>query len=141
MNNTIFLNLYSLAHQSEVLDFFIVFFANTFGNILIISYFVFLFFFTDNIIDLKNFSWRFDLESRLKKIFFVFFSAIFAWGITTILKSIIASPRPFIVFENIKPLFLHGGVDSFPSGHATFFSALAISLFIINKSHFTLIWQ
>lgn len=133
MNHAIFLNLYSLAHQSAFLDFIIIFFANNFGNILIITAFVFLVFYTDNILDLKNFSWRYNLEPRLKKIIFVFSSAVFAWVLTTILKSIIASPRPFIVFESIKPLFLHGGMDSSPSGHATFFSALAISLYLINK--------
>jgi undecaprenyl-diphosphatase len=31
------------------------------------------------------------------------------------------------------PLFLHGGMDSFPSGHAMFFGALAMSLFFVHK--------
>jgi undecaprenyl-diphosphatase len=133
MNNIIFLNLYSLAHQSVFLDRIIVFIANTLGYILIMVSLLFLVFFTDNILDLKNFSWRYNLEARLKKIFFVFSSAISAWIIATVLKSIVASPRPFILFENVKPLFLHGGLDSFPSGHATFFSALAVSLYFVNK--------
>lgn len=133
MNNIIFFNLFSFAHQSVMLDWFIIFFANTFGNILIVASFLFLIFCTNGVFDKQNFSWKYNLETRLRNLAFVFSSAIFAWGITTILKSIVSSPRPFIVFESIKPLFLHGGMDSFPSGHATFFISLGVSLFMINK--------
>ncbi len=33
----------------------------------------------------------------------------------------------------MKPLFLHGGMDSFPSGHATLFSALAVAIYVVHK--------
>jgi undecaprenyl-diphosphatase len=133
MNNIIFFNLFSFAHQSVMLDGLIIFFANIFGNILIIASVLFLIFYTNGIFDKRNFSWKYNLESRLKNLAFVFSSAVFAWSVTTILKYIVSSPRPFIVFENIKPLFLHGGMDSFPSGHATFFISLAVSLYMVNK--------
>lgn len=133
MNNIIFFSFFNLAHQSVFIDWLIVFFANTLGNILIVISFIFIIFYTNGIFDKQNFSFKYNLESRLRSLVFVFSSAVFAWGITTVLKSIVSSPRPFIVFENIKPLFLHGGMDSFPSGHATFFISLAVALYMINK--------
>jgi undecaprenyl-diphosphatase len=133
MNNIIFFNLHNLANISKTLDWWIVFFANPFIYILIFSSIIFLFFYTNSIFDSKNFSWHYNLKPRLKNLFFVGSATVFAWCVTAVLKSIIGSPRPFIVFENIKPLFLHGGMDSFPSGHATFTGALAMSLFLINK--------
>lgn len=81
----------------------------------------------------KNFSLKLNLEDRFKNLILVFSSASIAWVFTTFLKSIIASPRPFMVFNSLVPLFIHGGMDSFPSGHATFFMALAVSVYLINK--------
>lgn len=133
MNNTIFFQIFSLAHQSTTLDWLILFFANPFIYIAIFIATIFLVFYTDGYFDKRNLSLKFNLKIRLKNLYFVFSSVAVAWVITDVLKSIIASPRPFIVFENIKPLFLHGGMDSFPSGHATFFGALSTSIFLINK--------
>ena len=133
MNNIIFFKTFSLTHQSEFIDWLIVFFANPFIYISIFIAFVFLIFYTDGVFDRKNLFWKYNFILRLKNILFVLSSTVVAWGITDILKSIIASPRPFIIFDNLNPLFLHGGMDSFPSGHATFFGALSFSLFLINK--------
>ncbi|KKP61025.1 MAG: Phosphoesterase PA-phosphatase releated protein [Candidatus Nomurabacteria bacterium GW2011_GWF2_35_66] len=133
MNNTIFFSLYNLTHRSAIFDWIVLFFANPFIYILILIAIIFLVFYTNGVFDSKNFSQQYNLGPRLKVIFFIGSSAVFAWIITSILKAIIVYPRPFIVFENIKPLFLHGGMDSFPSGHATFTAALAMSLFLINK--------
>ena len=131
MNDTIFFYLYSLAHQSAFLDWLIVFSANTFGYIMIFIAIVFLIFHTDGVFDYRT--PFLQLKNKLKEISFVFITSISAWIIATIIKSLILSPRPFILFENVKPLFLHGGMESFPSGHAVFFGALAMSLYFINK--------
>lgn len=131
MNNTIFFNLYSLAHQSTFLDWLIVFSANNFGYIMIFLVVMFLIFHIDGIFDYRTPFLQF--KNKLKEVTLVFCSAVFAWIVATIIKSLILSPRPFILFENVKPLFLHGGMDSFPSGHAMFFSALAMSLYFIHK--------
>ena len=56
-----------------------------------------------------------------------------AWGISYILKISLAFPRPFLKFSEVIPLFLHGGFNSFPSGHATFFAALAIAIYLNHK--------
>lgn len=55
------------------------------------------------------------------------------WAISYVLKITVANPRPFIQFPEILPVFLYGGYDSFPSGHATLFAALATALYIHHK--------
>lgn len=131
MNDIIFLKIFSLAHQSIFLDWLIVFSAETFGYIMVVVAFIYLLFHTDGVFDYHTpfLQWR----NKFKEIFFVFFTSVFAWGLAGVLKHFIFSPRPFLYFENLKPLFVHGGFDSFPSGHAMFFSALAMSLYFIHK--------
>lgn len=131
MNHQIFFSLHSLAHQSVFLDWLIVFSANLFGIIMIFFAGIFLFFHTDGIFDYKK--PFLQIKNKIKEISLIFLSGVSAWFIATIIKYFVFTPRPFIFFENVKPLFLHGGYDSFPSGHATFFSALAISLFLRHK--------
>ena len=133
MNNSIFFSLYNQSHQSPLFDWFVLFFANPFIYIAIFIAFILLSFYTHHNFNIHNLSFKYNPDSRIRNIFFVFSSTFFAWVVTDILKSIIGNPRPFIVFENLKPLFLHGGMDSFPSGHATFMSALAVSMYLVNK--------
>lgn len=92
---------------------------------------VFLIFHTDGVFDYRT--PFLQLKNKIKEIFFIFFSGVFAWVLATVLKSFIFSPRPFMLFEEVRPLFLHGGLESFPSGHAVFFSALAMSLSFVHK--------
>ncbi|HLP86878.1 MAG TPA: phosphatase PAP2 family protein [Candidatus Paceibacterota bacterium] len=131
MNISLFFNLYSLAHKSNFTDWLITFAANEFGYIMIFLAVVFLLYHTDGVFDYRRpfLQWK----NKFKEIFFVFFSSAFGYILASILKHFIFSPRPFLLFEQVKPLFLHGGVDSFPSGHAVFFGALAMSLFLIHK--------
>jgi len=72
-------------------------------------------------------------KEGIRNIFVIFFSAFFAWGAARTIKYFYTAPRPFEVLDNVKLLFAHGGGDSFPSGHATFFAALAASLFAYHK--------
>jgi undecaprenyl-diphosphatase len=131
MNQEIFFKLHSLAHQSVFLDWLIVFSADLFGIIMVILAGIFLFFHTDGVFDYRKPFLQF--WSKVREISLVFFSALSAYVLANIIKYFISTPRPFILFENVKPLFLHGGMDSFPSGHATFFSALAVSLFLRHR--------
>lgn len=133
MNYSIFFSLYSLAHQSMFLDGLIIFCARYLIYISIIFVLIFII--------RKNSNQLFDLrqpfrEIKLKfnKLVFIFSSVIASWIVTSILKDIFKYPRPFIIFaDNVKPLLMHGGLDSFPSGHATFFGALVVSTFFVNK--------
>ncbi|MFA6416503.1 MAG: phosphatase PAP2 family protein [Candidatus Paceibacterota bacterium] len=61
---------------------------------------------------------------------FIFFSAGLAWFLAGLFKYIYFSPRPFMELFVNKPLFtMEVWWDSFPSGHAVFFAALAGSAF------------
>ncbi len=61
-----------------------------------------------------------------RKVSVVFGSTFLVWGVSQIINIFYYSPRPFVALSNINILFTHGGGDSFPSGHATFFFALAM---------------
>lgn len=54
-------------------------------------------------------------------------AAVLAWGVSHILKWWFATSRPHVVLETITPVFQHEGA-AFPSGHASFFFALALML-------------
>lgn len=131
MNYTIFFTLYGLAHKSNFLDWLIVFGAEWFGYIMILLAIAYLAFHTDGVFDYRAPFLQF--KNKVREMFYVFFAAASAWTLATIVKSYITAPRPFMMFENVRPLFLHGGLDSFPSGHAMFFGALATSLFFTHK--------
>lgn len=132
MNKTIFYFFYNLAHQSIFFDNLIVFFAVYFPYLVILLAALFLIFprrFSrgpDPILRASGY------RSNWKEFFLVFFSSGLAVFFDLILKYLIHAPRPFVVFTNISALFPESGY-AFPSGHATFFMALAISLFFLNK--------
>jgi undecaprenyl-diphosphatase len=131
MNQIIFFSLYSLAHQSKFLDWLIVFSAETFGYIMVFLIAFYIFFYEGEIFNHRVTFLR--LKNKIKEMFVIFSAPLAAWIIATVVKSFIFAPRPFMFFENVKPLFVHGGFDSFPSGHAMFFGALATSLYFKNK--------
>jgi len=128
MNIEIFNFLHSFAGKSAVFDSLVVFIANPFGYILIGISYVYLIFHTikDDYI-LKK------IGSRITQITILSLSAGFALLFSHIIKILVQAPRPFIVLSNINELFLYGSYDSFPSGHATFFSALAIAIFMYHR--------
>ena len=116
INIKIFQFLNNLALQYSWLDTIIVFLATNFGIVFLIVLFIFL-------IKKRN----------LKAIIIIFSSAIIAWILAEFIKYIISMPRPFILLENVKLLFEHGEYDSFPSAHATFYSAIAVASFFFYK--------
>lgn len=70
---------------------------------------------------------------RFRELFFVLFTSGIAWLICSMLKELFHHPRPFISVPDLHLLLVHGGYDSFPSNHATFFAALATSMFFVDK--------
>jgi undecaprenyl-diphosphatase len=129
MNNQIFYFFYNLAHQFNFLDRVIIFLAVYLPWLVAISAFLFLIF-HHNIHQSSN-PFR-ELINKWKEFFFVFFSGGFAWIIAKIFKILIETPRPFLSLSDVQPLFLENGF-AFPSGHATFFSALGFALFAKHK--------
>ena|ERR1035437_6041361 len=129
MNNQIFFFFYSLAHQSKILDNVIVFFAVYFPYVVVILAGLFLLFHHEVLKAEEPF--RVFMEKK-REILMVFFSGCLAWVLAYILKILIHIPRPFDVFSQVRSLFSESGY-AFPSGHATFFMALAISIFFLHK--------
>ena len=115
MNETIFYFFYNLAHKSDFFDSAVTFLAVYFPLLILFGICVLIFY---------RRNWR---ES-----FLVFFSGGLAIIIDQLLKFLIQSPRPFLAFTNVLPLFPETGY-AFPSGHAAFFSSLAFALFFINR--------
>jgi membrane-associated phospholipid phosphatase len=129
MNNQIFFFLYNLAHQSKIFDDIVIFFAVYFPYIVIILAGLFLLF-NHEVFKAEN-PFQVFLQKK-KEILMVFFIGIIAYLADTIIKIIIHTQRPFDLFPQIRPLFSESWY-SFPSGHATFFMALAFSLFFLHK--------
>jgi undecaprenyl-diphosphatase len=129
MNDTIFFFFYNLAHQSHLFDQVVVFFAVYFPYLVVFLAGIFLLFhhevlFSEN--PLKAF------VQKWKEILVVFFSGALAWFLAYILKYLFHTGRPFDIFPNVISLFPETGY-AFPSGHATFFMALAFAIFFSHK--------
>ncbi len=131
MNHSIFFSLYSLAHKSDAGDWLLIFLSEVFGFIFFFLSFILLALYKNGTFSIKNPIKYF--KSKFKELFIIFFPATFSWLFALVLKKIIISPRPFILFGSVEPLFIHGGLDSFPSGHAIFFASLATSMFFVDK--------
>lgn len=117
MNNVIFYFFNNLAYQSRIIDNLIIFLGVYFPFIVIALAVIFLFFYH---------------KKSPKEVFIVFFSSSLAWVIAKILKVLVHSDRPFIALKNTNLLFRDDSF-AFPSGHATFFMALAVALFFHHK--------
>lgn len=58
--------------------------------------------------------------------------ATIALAISELVKFIAPSPRPFLVFDITPLISVNEAMGSFPSTHATFFAALAFTLYLQN---------
>jgi len=130
MNNTIFFFFYNLAHQSQIFDETVVFIAVYFPYIVAMLAGLFLLFHHE-VLQAEN-PFQVFLQKK-KEILLVFFSGGLAWVLAAILKFFIHTPRPFSLFPQVQALFSETTSFAFPSGHATFFFALAVSIFFYHK--------
>lgn len=100
------------------LDRFMIFAADKMGYLLIV--FVLVLF------------WKKDYFKKL--IFVSWGSAIVVrFVFVGLMRYLVYSPRPFLVLENVNQLMNHEFESSFPSGHATFYFALATGVYLYNK--------
>jgi undecaprenyl-diphosphatase len=129
VNNSIFFFFYNLAHQSIFFDGVVVFLAVYFPYIVILLAGIFLLFHHEVFSAENPFK---AFIQKWKEIMLVFFSGIFAWVLAYGLKFLFHTGRPFDVLPKVISLFPETGY-AFPSGHATFFMALAIALFFSHK--------
>lgn len=120
MNEAIFNYLYSFAHRSNTLDTLIVFFAEWYGLLILGTLFIYLFNHKDN------------LKKGATDLVVVGITAVSAWFIAHFFKDIFQTLRPFDASKGVTQLLTESGY-AFPSGHATFFMALASSLWFYHK--------
>lgn len=129
MNEQIFFFFYNLTYQSVFFDKLVIFFAETFPYIVVLLAGFFLLYHHEVLFSgnpLKAFI------QKWKEIILVFFSGALAWFLAYILKFLFHTFRPFDIFPTITSLIPETGY-AFPSGHATFFMALAFALFFNHK--------
>ncbi len=117
MNETIFHVFNSFAGQNYVIDQLIIFLSNWFGYLLLAGLIIFLLFHKDK-------------KQGARDLFVVFTAAVTAYALAKIFKEIFPNPRPFEVLTDANILYVHGGGDSFPSGHATFCCTRLRTLFL-----------
>lgn len=129
MNLKIFYFFYNLAHHSKFFDglvFGVAQYSNPWGIILAL---LVLFIILINHKDWKGkkfFEWT-------REVVIVGISVASAYLVTLLLKIIVHAPRPFIALSNVHPLVIETPYDSFPSGHATAFFALAVAMYMYDK--------
>lgn len=122
MNELIFHKLNSLLGLSYFSDKLIYFLSNDFGYFLIIFSILFLIFHDSE-----------TNRQRIKESLIFAFSVFCSFVLVLILKDLFVNPRPFLIYPNIKTLFIYGYNESFPSGHAAFYGAMAAAIFIYHK--------
>lgn len=129
MNDTIFYFFYGLAHQSTLVDNIIIFFAQYFPYVVLMLAGLFLIFHHE-IVQAEN-PYRLFMEKKVE-IAKVFLAGVSAWILAQVLKVAIHMPRPFISLTGVKSVISETGY-AFPSGHATFYMALAFSIFFLHR--------
>jgi undecaprenyl-diphosphatase len=129
MNQQIFFFFYNFAHQSTLLDQIIIFFAQYFPYIVVFLAGIFLVMHHE--IFKTESTWQVFLQKK-REILSVFFDGALAWLLARLLKSFFHILRPAETFSQVKTLILEKGY-AFPSGHATFFMALAFAIFFFHR--------
>lgn len=117
LDTGLFYALNSLVGQSRLLDGLIVFCAEYLAYLVIVALVALVFF--------SIYSWREIVVAGAAGL-------IARFGVTELIRSFYHHPRPFVVLPNVHQLFAESSW-SFPSGHATFFFALATVLYCYNK--------
>ncbi len=127
INSYIFNLLHSLAWRDPVFDAIVIFCAQYLQYVVII--FAVILILSRMNKDYPGLRILYQVKKVIHELIRIFIIIVIAWGITEFLKGIIGAPRPFLVYENLQPLFIHRGMDSMPSGHATMFAALSYVMY------------
>lgn len=110
----------NLAGQSPFFDEVVVFFASWFPYILVAMFLVLVWFSV------------YAKKEKLEILAVTFISALIARvGVTELIRYFFPRERPFMALD-ISPLFTDTAW-SFPSGHVTFFFAMATVIYLYNK--------
>lgn len=121
LDQRLFFWIHNLAGKSRLLDFLGIFLADYLGYFLIAAVIILVF------ISFED--WR----KRWHYFFLVLLSTILSRGIfTELIRFFYYRPRPFLVL-NFTPLIAEMNEGAFPSGHMSFYLALILPVFLINK--------
>ena len=120
LEKEIFNAIFSLAHQSKILDWLLIFFAQYLAYIMVLGFLIILF-------RAKN--WKDGFYQFALAVLSVILSRFL---ITGIIRFLYFRPRPFAALD-IDSLINHPIGAAFPSGHASVFFALAVAIFLINR--------
>ena len=120
LNELLFKLLNSLAGHSLFFDNLIYFLAQYLGWLMILSILLYIYYSSHRMLAVQNS--LIALSVAMTSLF-----------IADVAKKIFMIPRPFIAVKGIYEIFVIGGLDSFPSGHAAFFGALAVSIYLRDK--------
>lgn len=135
INEKVFEFFNNFISANPFLNQLIIFLSDGFGYLLIAISFLYLFLHNDKKDEegnsIKN--TVAGIRQRIKELLVVYGSTFFAWMFVFIVKDLFANPRPFLVNPSIQTLFYYGGQESFPSGHAAFYGALAVSIFAYHR--------
>ncbi len=121
LDQRLFFWIHSFAGKSRLLDFLGIFLADYLGYFLIAAVIILVFRFFD------------DWKKRWHYFSLALLSAILSRGIfTELIRFFYYRPRPFLVL-NFTPLIVEMNEGAFPSGHMSFYLALILPVFLINK--------
>ncbi len=120
LNNNFFLFLYGFVHKNALFDSLVIFLATDFALLVLFALVYFLY---------KHE----NLKRGLRELLIVLGSGALAWGVAHLIKNFYPMPRPDVALDGVVSLFTPDDLNAFPSGHATFFSALAVGLYFYHK--------
>lgn len=121
MNSSLAVSLNQLTGVSDFIDYIVWFSAEILIVIIIALITLYL------LRDKKPFRGQ-------KYLFVILFAALFSWASSEVLNYIFPSARPFLVLEEIQPLFTVGGYDAYPSGHTSFIFGFAVMLVFFKRT-------
>ena len=124
LDTTLFSFINGLAGKSKVFDIIGVFLA---------SYLPYIFALAAAVILLSERNWKL----RFYNTALIALSVLLARGFfTVVIRYIWNRPRPFVAMPEITALIGKSAEASFPSGHATFFFALAVAMLYVDRRWF-----
>jgi undecaprenyl-diphosphatase len=120
MNLFIFNFLNGLAVDYPALDSTFAFMGNgfTYVAIVILGYFLLT---------------HKDKKRGVQEVLMMVGVAILAWFLAHYFKGVFDTQRPFVAIPGVSQLFPQEADGAFPSGHATFFSALAVMMWFYHR--------
>lgn len=120
IDHSLLIAFYTFINGHPLFSLLAVFFAEWFPYILVLAAAVYMFVHR-------------AAHDIIRSLLAIFLPAIFAWALVDVIKFLFPVMRPFAALHLTPLVFGENSLASFPSGHATFFFALGVTLFLHNK--------